>query len=520
MNNRLVDALEDCLSKGTLSDENLERVLTRYPKQADELRGLLETAENVQRTLHADQPSPSSAQQRSRALFLEQAHNQRQPPTLLFPGRPRLAFNFTGLAVLVLVITSLVITSIASAHALPGEAFYPVKRAAEQTRLIFTTKPLTRIMLEQSYDKNRTDEVEALLERHLSPEIDFAGILLKVNDSWSVASIPVEIPEQLIPLAESMVGKYVEVHGIPQKDAKVLIERLGLRQIEFTGTVQVIQADEWVVDAILLKITPDSIIQAGITPGSPIQITATPLEDGAFQALTIKLFGEQKPTPDTLAPLIPGSEPYEDIKPSPSLPVIQPSCTIKPETKDTPSAKDPAPRPSKPAEPSPAPGATQTPQPAPKTEETPAPRPTSFRPYHPTETPTGAPAPTRTSTEEKEPTHTPTDAPSPSATPHPSATHHPSETPHPSQTPVPSETQKPGQTPTPSDGSGHPSETPRPSRTSTPSEHSSQPTSTPTPTATRPPSETPRSSRTPTPTEGAAQPTPTSKPTEKEDGHP
>ena len=159
--------LQECLEL-IESGATLEDVLASYPGQASELRPILIAALMAQEAGKDILPD-TAAQSRSLGRFLSEAQQVRR--------RPRWKFGFLALrpvyslALLLVVIFIATGSAVAvSAHALPGQPFYTIKLATENTRLMFATDPRQRLDLENSFDQERAIEVEQLihLAQHLS----------------------------------------------------------------------------------------------------------------------------------------------------------------------------------------------------------------------------------------------------------------------------------------------------------------------------------------------------------------
>jgi hypothetical protein len=284
MNNALVDALDNAITL-IRAGKSPDEVLELYPQWKNDLRPLLD-AVLAARSLKVDTPAPNAAQARSRAQFLTMA--LRQPDK-----RPFLA-NFlhfkTALAAgLALVVVLLIGTGFASAQSIPGDILYPVKLASEQTRLLLITDPAQRLELQLAYDTERLDEVEAMVEHNRSSEITISGNLVRVNDHlWQVAKVDLIFTPQLEPQARNLTNRYVEIHGVLQSSGSVLVERLQLRQLDFSGTLQEISKGEWTISQIPVQIDDQTLVSGDTSLGNTLQVKATRREDGSLMAIEIE----------------------------------------------------------------------------------------------------------------------------------------------------------------------------------------------------------------------------------------
>jgi hypothetical protein len=336
MNNALVDALDNAITliqEGKSPDEILEL----YPQWKDDLRPLLDTV-LAARSLRVDTPTSNAAQARSRAQFLTLA--LRQPNK-----RPFLAnflhFRTAMAAGLALSVVLLIGTGFASAKSMPGDILYPVKIASEQTRLLFVTDPVQRLELQLAYDSERVDEVEALVEHSRSSEITFSGNLVRVNDHlWQVAKVDLIFTPQLELQARNLTNRYVEIHGVLQSSGALLVERLQLRQLDFSGTLQGIADDEWTISHIRVKIDDQTLFRGDISLGSTLQVKAIRHEDGSLMAVEIEGPPSNKPDQQQVAPTETATEseeqPQKQEEARPTLTTTpEPGSTIEPEVKPT-----------------------------------------------------------------------------------------------------------------------------------------------------------------------------------------
>jgi len=282
----LIKALDDCLEK-IHSGATIDQVLETYPELQEELRSLLETA-NAAKSLRFEQAIPMSTLVRSRSRFLYQAEKMVNARQNLHWGS-----SFRSSAVLVYgVIICLVIvlgTGIASGESIPGDIFYPVKLASEQTRLFLENNPVARISLEENYDRKRAQETDNLMQRERLIETTFAGFLTsKERDQWAVAGIQVVFPQNLQSLAEEMRGKYIEVKGHPQSSGIFMVNDIHARQFEITGTIDTIQPDQWIVSQMSLGVTSNTLIMGQPVIGGDAKLTIIRTEDNQLIAISIQ----------------------------------------------------------------------------------------------------------------------------------------------------------------------------------------------------------------------------------------
>ncbi len=227
-------ALDDglaALTAGTPLDQVTRELSARYPAYAAELPELLAAAHTAGAGA-PPAPPPTWAQARSRAAFLGRAAALRQPAR-------RRAWAIFSLPLARVALTALVFVGgfaagtygavAASADALPGEALYAVKRAAENTELLLTDDPQSRTALEAEFTKRRVAEVQQLTDAGRLAAVEFTGWLSALNgEHWIVAGLPVSVPAGTPITGAPRPGVWVRVKGQVQPDRTVRAERVAV----------------------------------------------------------------------------------------------------------------------------------------------------------------------------------------------------------------------------------------------------------------------------------------------------
>jgi hypothetical protein len=191
--NNLYEILEICLQE-IENGADVDTVLFRYPAYAEELRPILETSRKAK---ELTTPAPSSeivrrnrAKVLQRAAQMREANAQSSRRVWSVPLRRMLV----SLAVIVVLFMSSTGLVRAASITLPGDNLYPVKRTWEDVLVLFTFDAQSRQELEVEYENERLDELKELFTRGRSVEVEFAGIVTRLNgDLWLVAGIPVAI---------------------------------------------------------------------------------------------------------------------------------------------------------------------------------------------------------------------------------------------------------------------------------------------------------------------------------------
>jgi Domain of unknown function (DUF5666)/Domain of unknown function (DUF5667) len=226
MNKKLLDALESCLQRME-HGEPLDAVLTRYPILAAQLRPLLETAARARSATEESLPVTVLARHRSRGLNLAADLRQAQgrSPLRRHSWRPAL----TVLAVIALLAMSSNGLLIASAHSIPGDTLYPLKRSVETTQLRLVTNPAEREALEHKFDERRVDETRSLLTDQRVEGVEFTGVVSSQSvNEWLVSEIHVVVTAHTEIDGDIVVGDMVEVRGATNHTGGVDASRLAL----------------------------------------------------------------------------------------------------------------------------------------------------------------------------------------------------------------------------------------------------------------------------------------------------
>jgi hypothetical protein len=191
------DLLQQCLEDVAAGRKTPEQCATQYP-QEDDLLGQLVTA---QAFMHLAPPQLSAAAVRRHQSQLRAAVSAQRVQA----RRPLLGFAFPRWAVAAVLVVAVLASGLgtvsASASSLPGQALYPVKRAAEavQTSLVPAAR---QAGWHASLADRRTDELVALAER---PQADAS--LLPVT----AAEVGAETAVALAHVALAPAGEQAEL---------------------------------------------------------------------------------------------------------------------------------------------------------------------------------------------------------------------------------------------------------------------------------------------------------------------
>jgi hypothetical protein len=204
--------------------EPLDDILARYPGSAAELRPMLSTTA----ALPALRIQPSEAQKmKSRQAFLKQGAALRQAPQrrVRLSFVPRLATVFAAFSVAFAVLGGGAVA--ASGSALPGDPLYGLKRTIETARLTFTADASAHSALQAQFEVQRRIEANALLDAGRETEVQFSGPIESIQpDAWVVGGLVVRIDASTQISGQPQIDRLADVRG--------LTGRSGLRALSIT----------------------------------------------------------------------------------------------------------------------------------------------------------------------------------------------------------------------------------------------------------------------------------------------
>lgn len=205
--------------------KTIEDCLQAYPHQADELQPSLAIAAALQAQIAQPAPArPAAAVSKQRTTFLKAATAARrkshsQPANAgwrqTLPGlfrQPAWARAAAMLLVVVLLFSFGRGAMTAAADALPGDALYPVKLAAEQARLLVTADEDQRAELREQFEQSRREEAAVVVQQHRAVQVQFSGVIESMVDgAWRIAGLatPVVVPGDAVMRGQPAVGAHV-----------------------------------------------------------------------------------------------------------------------------------------------------------------------------------------------------------------------------------------------------------------------------------------------------------------------
>ncbi len=224
MNGKLLDALEICLQR-IEQGETLDSALTRYPGLAAQLRPLLETAIQARSARVENLPLTALLRNRARGLALAADLHKTSRPRQRRIWRPVM----TVLSVIAILVMSSNGLLIASAHSIPGDTLYPLKRSVESTQLHLVSNQAEREALERTFDERRVDETRSLISDQRVERVEFTGeVSSQFQNEWLVSGIPVIVTARTEMNRGITVGDEIDVEGSTNAAGVVDATRLTL----------------------------------------------------------------------------------------------------------------------------------------------------------------------------------------------------------------------------------------------------------------------------------------------------
>ena len=191
--------LDECLDRVLAEGESVEACLHRYPEQTTELAPLLHLALESKRTL--DFTPAAAAKVRARLLLQAAIARQKMrgerrwhwPRLPRMTGAPRWAMSAAAVVVLMAVGGSGIVA--ASSDSMPDQTLYPIKRAVEEARLVFTFSNDSKARLHARFADRRVNEIAVLsrkgkVHRVESLTADLDRHLRRVQRSIAPEAIP------------------------------------------------------------------------------------------------------------------------------------------------------------------------------------------------------------------------------------------------------------------------------------------------------------------------------------------
>jgi hypothetical protein len=219
-------------------------------------------------------------------------------------------FSFTGAMVLILLLIFLFggagMTALAAQPSLPGDALYPVKVNLEHIRLALARETSLRAELHMEFAERRLSEISGLLEEGRFENIPAATTEFEAHinnalvEQESLAQVD---PEQAAILARQVSEAFTRYALIMNDMADQVPEsvRLEMRralqvtqesgkigELEFTGAVERMGQDTWVVAGRTITMNTTTEMKGPFATGDMVRIHAFINQDGSLTAREIE----------------------------------------------------------------------------------------------------------------------------------------------------------------------------------------------------------------------------------------
>jgi hypothetical protein len=216
------NVLDECLERLLVKGDTIAQCLQSFPKHADELKPLLETALATKKA-SAIQPRPEF-RDRVRyqfSLALQEMERKRSRPFFSWSWQAR--WVPVGAIVLVLLLASGG-TVAAAGGSMPGGPLYSVKLATEQVRLVFTPSALGKAEFYADLADRRVAEIARMAGENKPERIEqttrrLDAYLTKIAALASTQ--PVTGGVAMAPAVEEAPSLAAQAEGVEEADIKV-----------------------------------------------------------------------------------------------------------------------------------------------------------------------------------------------------------------------------------------------------------------------------------------------------------
>lgn len=196
----------------------------------------------------------------------------------LFQPRPVPAWATAAIILLLFLAISVGTGVTVSAAALPGEALYPLKRAAENVQILLTFDQQERADLLARNNDRRVQEIEKVLEQGREVQVDYLGSLQGQMDGlWRVGPYWVDAGAASAEFAALPTGAYLLIVGHAGADGVIRLERWEMAPAQAptpTATMTPTPTPPLLPGASLQSLPTDT--PAAVTPRPPTPRPATP----------------------------------------------------------------------------------------------------------------------------------------------------------------------------------------------------------------------------------------------------
>lgn len=149
--------------------------------------------------------------------------------------------------------------------------------------------------------------IEEIIEGFEADELEFSGIVQVIGaEAWTISGLEIRIVEETDIDDEIVVGNFVEVEALLFGNGNLIAEEIELfdddrdvdddgyddldtSEFEFTGVVNTIAQDTWVVSSRIVAVSEGTEIEDGIAVGDMVEVEGFVKDDGTLFATEIDL---------------------------------------------------------------------------------------------------------------------------------------------------------------------------------------------------------------------------------------
>lgn len=244
------DHLNDCLER-LLQGEDLESCLQDYPKEAEELRLLLEMASGIRRYAETIKLRPEFIAQTQANLGKAYESKYRSWKAriagILKPAGHWAAVVATAIVVLAFAFAGgLALSTLASEDTMPGQALYPVKLANEEVRVAFAFSDAKKVDLLTQFAETRAEEIAYVAEKRDTVQVEAALERLEAHLS--------EVERIHAQRAQSKVPGVMAAEGYEDKELRRIESAVRASSTRVVAKLKNIPADPETRDKIIARV--------------------------------------------------------------------------------------------------------------------------------------------------------------------------------------------------------------------------------------------------------------------------
>ena len=198
-------------------------------------------------------------------------------------------------------------TAYAAQGALPGDALYPLKTSLEETQVRLSHNAARQAQLHLAFAERRLDEIAALIadgrfdnidtatsefEDHVQQAIESLDTVT-AGDPQEAKSLALQISMALSRYTQVLRGMVIKVPDPVKPSVQKALMTSELEQqyneIEFTGLVESVTPDGYIIAGHLVKITAQTEITGNIAVGTTVKVHALENADASLTAREIEV---------------------------------------------------------------------------------------------------------------------------------------------------------------------------------------------------------------------------------------